>query len=282
MESGMSNLAQTIELELVAAAESDQLDLPTLPEVALRIRDTASNRNVSGAALAGVISEDPALAAQLLRMANSAIFRANRPIDDLQAAIIRMGVEYTANLATGLAMQGMFQSTSELIDRKLRETWKQATDIAAICGVLARSFTDLPADQATLAGLTHSIGVLPILTWAEENDDLIADEQILDRVVESSRGSIGTMILTRWNFPPEMACIPSLLRRYDRKVADTDFVDIVQIAELQSVIGTEHPLNDMEWSTVTAFDRIGLDADNARETLDSFRDTFQMAREIYR
>ncbi len=278
----MSNLAQTIERDLAAAAERDQLDLPTLPEVALRIRDTASNRNVSGAALAGVISEDPALSAQLLRMANSALFRATRPIDDLQTAITRMGVEYTANLATGLAMQGMFQSTSELIDRKLRETWRQATDVAAICGVLARSFTDLPADQATLAGLTHSIGVLPILAWAEENEDLIADEQILDRVVESSRGSIGTMILTRWNFPAEMACIPSLLRHYDRTAPDTDFVDIVQIAELQSVIGTENPLNEMDWSTVTAFDRIGLDAANARETLDSFRDTFQMAREIYR
>ena len=90
------------------------------------------------------------------------------------------------------------------------------------------------------------------------------------------------MILTRWNFPAEMACIPSLLRRYDRQVADTDFVDIVQIAELQSVIGTEHPLNDLDWSTITAFTRIGLDADNARETLDSFRDAFQMARDIYR
>lgn len=278
----MSNLAQTIELELSEAAQKDKLDLPTLPEVALRIRDTASNRNVSGAALARVIAEDPSLSAQLLRMANSALFRAVRPIEDLQAAITRMGVEYAANLATGLAMQGMFQSTSELIDRKLRATWTQATDVAAICGVLTRSFTDLPADQATLAGLTHSIGVLPILAWAEENDDLVEDEKILDRVVESCRGSIGTMILTRWNFPAEMACIPSLLRRYDRQVADTDFVDIVQIAELQSVIGSEHPLNDMDWSTVRAFDRLGLDAENARETLDSFRDAFQMARDIYR
>ena len=278
----MSNLATTIQLELAQAAEKDKLDLPTLPEVALRIRETASNRNVSGGALAAVISEDPSLSAQLIRMGNSPMFRAVRPIEDLQTAISRMGVEYAASLATGLAMQGMFQSTSEMIDRKLRATWAMATDIAAICGVLARSFTDLPADQATLAGLTHSIGVLPILSWAEANEDLIQDEDILDKVIESSQGSIGTMILTRWNFPPEMACIPSQLRRYDRQVADTDFVDLVQIAELQSVIGTDHPLNDMDWSTVTAFTRLGLDAENARETLDSFRDTFQMARELYR
>ena len=278
----MSNLATTIQLELAQAAEKDKLDLPTLPEVALRIRETASNRNVSGGALAAVISEDPSLSAQLIRMGNSPMFRAVRPIEDLQTAISRMGVEYAASLATGLAMQGMFQSTSEMIDRKLRTTWAMATDVAAICGVLARSFTDLPADQATLAGLTHSIGVLPILSWAEANEDLIQDEDILDKVIESSQGSIGTMILTRWNFPPEMACIPSQLRRYDRQVADTDFVDLVQIAELQAVIGTDHPLNDMDWSTVTAFTRLGMDAENARETLDSFRDTFQMARELYR
>ncbi|MCP5181046.1 MAG: HDOD domain-containing protein [Pseudomonadales bacterium] len=277
----MTDLAQAIETELQEAAESDELELPTLPEVALRIRDVASDRNVSGTSLAAVVAEDPVLTAQLMRVANSPMFRAVKPIDDLQMAISRIGVEYAANLATGLAMQHMFQATSELIDRKLRETWSHAVDIAAICGVLARSFTDLASDQATLAGLTHSIGVLPILSWAEHNDHLVEDEAILNRVIESSHGSIGTMILTRWNFPPELASIPSQLTRWDREVADSDFTDLVQIATLQSVVGTEHPLTQLDWSEVSAFSRLGLDPDSARETLDSFRDAFDMAREIY-
>lgn len=278
----MSNLALTIEKELSAAADKDELELPTLPEVALRIRETAADRDVSVAKLAKVISADPALSAQLIRIANSPTFRAVRPIEDLPTAIGRMGVVYAANLATGLAMKHMFQATSELIDRKLREIWSHATDVAAVAGVLASSFTDLAPDQATLGGLTHSIGALPILSWAEEHDDLIPDEETLDRVIASAQGSIGTMILTRWNFPPELACIPSLFRTWDREIPDIDFVDVVQISELQVVVGTDHPLNELDWSQVSGFARMGFDPDSARETLDSFRDAFQMARELYR
>jgi len=179
-------------------------------------------------------------------------------------------------------MKNMFQATSEVVDRKLREIWAQSTDIAAISGVLARSFTDLPSDRATLAGLTHRIGVLPILAWAEANDELIEDEATLERVIESSQGSIGTMILTKWNFPPELACIPSQLREYGRQSPDADFVDLVQIAELQSVVGTEHALTHMDWSGVAAFERLGFDPESARETLESFRDAFQMERDLYR
>lgn len=277
----MSNLALRIEQELTAAAEEDELDLPVLPEVALKIREAAGDRDVSVAKLARVIQTDPALSAQLIRIANSPMFRAARPIEDLTTAISRMGVVYAANLATGFAMKQIFQATSELIDRKLRSIWSHATDIAAVASVLASSFTDLAPDQASLGGLTHSIGALPILSWAEEHDDLIQDEETLDRVIASCQGSIGTMILTRWNFPPELACIPTQFHRYDRQIPDVDYVDVVQISELQVVIGTDHPLNDLDWSTISGFERMGFDPDGARQTLDSFRDAFQLAKELY-
>jgi HD-like signal output (HDOD) protein len=278
----MSNLALTIEKELSTAAEQDELDLPTLPEVALKIRETAGDRDVSVQRLAKVIAADPALSAQLIKIANSPMFRAVRPIEDLTHAISRMGVVYAANLATGLAMKHMFQATSDVIDRKMRSIWTHATDVAAVAGVLASSFTDLAPDEATLGGLTHSIGALPILSWAEEHEELFPDEATLDRVITSAQGSIGTMILTNWNFPPELACIPTAIRSYDREIADIDFVDVVQISELQVIIGTDHPLNQLDWSQISGFARMGFDPDEARETLDSFRDAFQMARELYR
>ena len=85
--------------------DKDELELPSLPEVAVRIRDEAENQNVSASSLAAVIGEDPGLAARIIRVANSPMFRATRPIDDLNMALSRLGVEYAANLATGFAMQ---------------------------------------------------------------------------------------------------------------------------------------------------------------------------------
>ena len=277
----MSNLAEEIRDELTQAAADDALELPTLPEVALKIRDTAEDPDVSVGKLAQVISEDPVLAAQVVKGANSPMFRGTQAIEDITMAVGRMGVEYAANLATGLAMQHMFQATSEVVDAKLRSIWNHATDVAAIAGVLATSLTSLRADQAALAGLTHSIGALPVLAFAEEHDDLIQDEQTLDRVIAQVQAPLGTMILQHWHFPEELVKVPAQINDFDRDAPAADYIDITQVACLQAVAGTDDPLTELDWSTVTAFPRLGLNAEQARETLTELAELFQMSKDVF-
>ena len=104
----MADLALSVANDISAALDNDELELPSLPEVALKIRDEAESENVSAVSLANVVGDDPGLAAQLVRIANSPMFRASRPIDELGQAVSRLGVEYAANIVTGLAMQRHF------------------------------------------------------------------------------------------------------------------------------------------------------------------------------
>jgi len=275
----MANLAVQIEKEVTQAMDRDELELPSLPEVALRIRDEAENENVSAKSLSVVIGEDPGLAARIIRVANSPMFRAARPIEDLNTALSRLGVEHAANLATGFAMQQMFQATSDFVDRKLRAIWSDATEVAAISGVLAKSFTRLRADQATLAGLTHSIGVLPILAWAEENSGLLQDSLTLDKVIENIHGSLGTMILQRWGFPDEISLVPSHYNKFSRKAEQVDYIDVVMIANLQRIAGTSHPYNDLDWTTIHAFNNIGLDPVAEAEEMTALEEDVAAAKE---
>ncbi|XOV82387.1 MAG: HDOD domain-containing protein [bacterium] len=256
----MAELAEHISIDIKKALKADELDLPTLPEIALRIRDEAQSDNVSAVSLSKVIGEDPGLAAQLVRTANSPMFMATRAIDDLAQAISRLGVEYAANIVTGLAMQQMFQATSELIDSKMRQVWKTSTDVAAWSSLLAKRFTKLRPDQATLAGLTHSIGVLPILSWAEENDELLNDGQTLDRVIESIHPSIGTMILMRWNFAQEIVSVPEGYMSPIRNTAQADYVDLVSAALLLvNRTSAETPFCEEPWANAPVFARLGID-----------------------
>jgi HD-like signal output (HDOD) protein len=257
----MAELAQTIAHDIQQALDADDLHLPSLPEVALRIRDEAESEHVTSASLASVVQDDPALAAQLVRVANSPLFRAAQPIDDLAHAISRLGVEHAANMVTGLAMQHMFQATSDLIDRKMRQVWKSATDVAAWCSILSKRYTKLRPDQATLAGLTHSIGALPILGWAEENDGLIRDSMTLDRVIETLHPVLGTMILKSWNFPEEITAVPEQFTQYERSIPAADYVDIVACSHLLSLRDTDHPVTQDDWGKVAAFSRVGIDLD---------------------
>ncbi|WP_407295805.1 HDOD domain-containing protein [Stutzerimonas zhaodongensis] len=255
----MSTLADKVQQELTQAIENDELVLPTLPEVALRVREAAEDPDVSIPTLAKVIGNDTALTARIIKVVNSPLLRTNREINDLQMAISRLGINYTSNLATGLAMEQMFQATTDVVDRKMREVWNKSTEIAAISHVLCRNFTRLPADQATLAGLVHQIGVLPILTYAEEHSALLSDSISLNHVIDRIHPIIGEKILRTWEFPDPIATVPSQHLDFSRVSAKVDYVDIVQVATLQSYIGTSHPFTQLDWNQIPAFDKLGLD-----------------------
>lgn len=255
----MSKLAEKVQAELIQAIDNDELVLPTLPEVALKVREAVDDPNISIPALSKVIGNDAALTARIIKVVNSPLLRTSKEITDLQAAISRLGMNYTCNLATGLAMEQMFQATSDVVDRKMREVWNKSTEIAGICHVLCKHYTRLAPDQATLAGLVHMIGVLPILTYAEEHSELLADSISLNHVIEKIHPIIGDRILRAWDFPEQIACIPSQYLDFQRNSAKVDYVDIVQVATLQSYLGSQHPYTHLDWSQIPAFAKLGLD-----------------------
>ncbi len=257
----MSSIVDRVRRDIVGAIEKDKLVLPTLPEVALRVREVADNPNANFDQLVDVIGRDAALSARILRVANSPLLRASRVIDDLKTALARLGMEYTCNLATGLAMEQMFQATSDLVDRRLREVWSRSGEVAGISHVLCRHYTQLRPDQATLAGLVHQIGVLPILTYAEDHPSLLIDSLTLDKVIDSLHAELGDMILKAWDFPEELAHIPTLSLDFNRQAPKADYADIVTVAMLQSHAGGTSSLAQVDYHQVTAFERLGLDPD---------------------
>jgi len=256
----MSDIAETIKNRLVSAIETDKLILPTLPEMALQVREIAESEDSSIADLVRVISNDTALSARIIRVCNSPLFRGTRPIENLNMAVSRLGMAYTSSLAMSLAMEQMFQATSEMIDTRLRETWRTSTEVAGICHVLAQHYTRLRPEQATLAGLVHLIGVLPILRYVEDQDIVISSEQ-LDQVIDELHPRIGALILRKWDFPVYLQNIPLEYTRFQRQVPAADYADLVMVARLQLVAGTDHPWTRMDWSSISAFDRLGLDPD---------------------
>lgn len=261
----MNQVADKVRQELLTAIEQDKLVLPTLPEVALRVREVAEDPDASIDQLVSVIGNDAALAARIIKVANSPLLRASKEIVDLKMALMRLGMEYTCNLATGLAMEQMFQATSDMVDKRMREIWSRSTEIAGICHVLCRHRTKLRPDQATLAGLVHRIGALPILTYAENHPELLSDSITLDNVIESLHAQIGDRILEKWDFPAELLKVPSQHLQFDRDASDADYADIVTVAVLQSYMATDHKLSDVDYSTVKAFSRLGLDTDMRAE-----------------
>lgn len=257
----MSNLVEKITAIIIQAIDEDKLVLPTMPEMALRVREVADDPNASIKQLAVIIGQDAALAARIIKVANSAIYRGAKVIEDLNMALSRLGMSTTCALATGLAMEQMFQATTDLVDRRLRQVWNESAEIAGICTVLCKFKTKLKPDEAALAGLVHQIGVLPILSYAEDHPALLRDSFTLETVISQAHPRIGERILTAWGFPAALRQVPTQYLDFTRQVPKADYADLVTVGFLESLDAKKQHFGDLDYSTVTAFERLGLDWD---------------------
>lgn len=240
------------------AIDADRLVLPTMPEMALKVREVADDPNAGIRQLAEAIQHDAALTTRIIRVANSALYRGAQPIADLHMALMRLGMGTTCTLATGLAMEQMFQATSDMVDRRLRRVWSLSAQLAGTCAILCKHClggTGLQPEQAGLAGLVHKIGVLPILAYAEEHPALLKDSITLDAIIDATCARIGVQILTRWDFPVELRQVPQLHLDFTRQRTLPDYADIVTVALLQA---EPERYSELDLTTVTAFSRLGL------------------------
>ena len=239
--------------------QANRLVLPSLPEVAFKVKEAVEREEISAAKLAALISEDAALAARLIQVANSPLYRGRTEIKSLPMAITRMGYYTVRTLILGLAMKQMFQPTSPLLDRYFHAIWQTSVEVGAISRALASLCSHLNPDHALLAGLIHQIGKLPILTLAERLPNLTEDPAHLDRLLEALHPQVGAMLLTHWHFPQTLIEVVTEYLNWQRRLDEgpADYVDVVQAAYLTSASLSQVPPVDL--AQVKAFARLGLE-----------------------
>ena len=249
---------EQIRSDLLKSIEDDAISLPTLPEVALEIREAANDPDIEIAALAAIIEHDSSIAARLIRVANSSLMRGLEPTYDVKGAISRIGLGYTSTMVTTLAMQQIFLSSKEVLNKRMRALWMHSADVGAICHTLARGQRHLKPELATLAGVVHQIGALPVLSYAVGRGFLRDHPEMLDQALISLTPELGRTLLESWGFPEELVKVPQAHLDFTRQCERSDYADLVTVANLHSYVGTDHPLASVDWSNVTAFARLGL------------------------
>ncbi|WP_439862925.1 HDOD domain-containing protein [Pseudomonas antarctica] len=272
----MNKLAEKVQQALVTAIGNDDLVLPTLPEVALKIRQAAEDPDISISHLSKVISRDTALSARLIKVVNSPLLRATQEVTDLHTAITRLGTNYSSNLAIGLVMEQIFHARSEVVELKMREVWRRSLEVAGVSYALCRRHSQLKPDQAALGGLVHQIGVLPILTYAEDHYELLSDPVSLNHVIESIHPALGDKLLGGWDFPEMLAKLPGQYLDLERDSTRLDYIDIVQVAVLYCHRGTDHPLAHVALADLPAIKKLRVDpsSETLRAELDEARSMF--------
>ncbi len=264
-----------------AELDANRLILPTLPDVALKVRDAVSKGDATAQNLADMIITDAALSARLIQVANSPLYRGTTEINNIQMAVTRLGNSTIRTLVTSLVMQQMFTPSSTLLEQHFREIWEQSVNISAISRALCSMTPHLNQDEAMLAGLLHQIGKLPILILVEEIPEFKDSPSRLSKLLEKAHPSIGKIIMSTWEFPEELKIVPWQYINFQRESGDkADYIDIVQVAFLQSIAGTDHPATRIDWNSVPAFKKIGLQTDAEILEIEGISEEIELAQSM--
>jgi len=225
-ESRLRDFTAMLEVEIAG----DHIDLPSFPEVALRVRRVLADENVSIDHVVRVVSAEPSLVVRLLQLGNSAALNpSGRRLTDLRAAITRIGFNMARSATIAFAMSQLRRADAyKGLDKPFSDLWRTSTQVAAVSFVVARRLTKVNAELALLSGLLHTVGKLYLLTRAARFPDLLNDATAYPALVQTWHGRIASAILLNWEMAPPVIDAVQGFEGADReRESEVDLLDVL-------------------------------------------------------
>lgn len=265
--------------------KEDKLIIPSLPDVALKLR-TAIQKDIGIHEAVKIINLDSVIASRLIQIVNSPLYRGVNPITNCHDAVARLGLEATRSLVTSISLQNLYRGKNKHINNKILMLWKQSIQVSSISYTLATITKKVIPDEALLAGLTHNVGALPIVIFADSlsNDDY--SMQDLEQTITALQGLIGILVLKRWEFPEHLQETPKNIEKwFSSEGKDLNISDIVLLAKFHSCIGTKHLQKLPPIQTLPAYQKLGdgqLTPDMSLQTLQDAKQQIAEAMSLFK
>jgi putative nucleotidyltransferase with HDIG domain len=186
--------------------ESDKLTLPVFDKVALRMREITANEDCDVAEVEHLIASDQALSAEVLRAANSPFYGGLSPINTIQNAVVRLGLDQVTRLVCLASQFSKYKARDRQLSAMLLELWRHASTTAMSAEWIARKLrAEEIKEECFLGGLFHDIGKLLIVRAIDEinylEGRLTVSKPLVREVLDVAHTQLGYNLLTRWNIP---------------------------------------------------------------------------------
>ncbi|MBN8549582.1 MAG: HDOD domain-containing protein [Deltaproteobacteria bacterium] len=185
-------------------------DLPPMPHVASRAISMVENPDTTATELTELLSSDTALAARVLKIANSAMFSRQREITTLNQAIMIIGFKALKGIIVAATLRQLNKNFGKLEKLIWENSIGTATSATYICRKLKKRYHE----EIFLLGLLHSLGQIVLLFQKETSSDyknvikLVRDSHLDYNTAELqtfgfAHPLIGALVAKKWNFSSE-------------------------------------------------------------------------------
>ena len=192
-----------------------ELHLPVCPTVFIRLAEALEHADDGNFDLAKILSADPTLTSQVLRVANSAFYGVPRQVNSLYEAILRIGLTEIWSIAAALKAKEMFKNQNGEWSFLNRLLWEHALKTAAAARCVVRQLKVQNADELFTAALLHDLGKL-LLNQIEPQYMLLCQNGVITGAELTLRemdffgthhARLGGELLLHWNLPEPLALL---------------------------------------------------------------------------
>ena len=261
-ESGGNDVAFMFVQALAAELSGGKVELPGFPHIVMQVQRVLADESADAARVVRVIGSEPVLAAQLMRMANSAALNPSRTaVTDLKSAVARVGLDTVRTATIAFAVQQLREAPAlRGLEKQLGVLWRHSVQVAALSFAVARRLTSVNCDTAMLAGLLQGIGRLYILTRASRHRSLFADAVTYQTIEHDWHLSIAAALLENWGIADDIVQAVHESENLERESRGTpNLADVLVVATLLADLQGEPSVLQAQTQCAKPLQRLRLD-----------------------
>jgi len=215
------------------------VDLPTIPQVATRVIELLDRPGVELDEVADMILADQVLAARVIKMVNSPLYKPAHEIKSVKRALIYLGFRHIRELAFTCSFVDVFEGRDGIID--IQSFWEHSFGVGVVAKIIAQRVRYPDTEKAYLVGIVHDIGEVFLSFYKQDAFRALLDSvqgqpfRLVEKEAEflgTSHNEIGFCIARKWNFPADYCEAISLHHAPIEATIDPTLCAIVNLADL--------------------------------------------------
>ena len=216
----------------------DVSDLPDIPGIVSQVISLLENPDSDPDKIADLILSDQVLAARVIRVVNSPLFRGVSEINSVKRALMHIGFKAIREMILTKYFVDAFKAREQPFD--IKTFWLHSFNVGAVSRRIAGMVGYRDLEKAYLSGIIHDIGKVFMGHYLrkEYGEMLAGIEGTKYRAYEAeleffgtSHSEVGLCLAQRWNFPPDYCDTISYHHTSERAIADPMLTAIVSLSD---------------------------------------------------
>ncbi len=239
MKGGVERVESTARTERAISLIKGMTDLPTIPAVATRVLSLLDQPEVDIDEIADLILTDQVMAARVLKIVNSPLYRPSQPITSLKGALIYLGLRHIREFILTCAFIQSFEGKDGVLG--VKPFWEHSFGVGIVARIIARKAGYRDTEKAYIGGIIHDIGEVFLSYYFREEFQRLVDRMkehphlLVEAELEefgTTHCEIGLCMAREWNFPDDYCEVISCHHTPLQATNDPRLVAIVNLADL--------------------------------------------------